>query len=148
MRKIVSIVSLLLIVCFINISAQEKLFTIENCVFGWKLAPQRLNQLKWIGNTDKYCLIQNDELVSGEFNSQKKKTILSISDINKNIESFGCEKIQVLPSITWISDTRFIFKDENKLFAYDIKSKKLTKLNSYPEYADNISIDKNNFFCK
>jgi len=131
------------------ISAQQKLFTVEDVVMGVSRTPQPFRQLNWIPETEKYSWIDgNGEktcLLSSSIKSSQVDTIMKLKDINLKLKEMN-EKPMNFISVNWISKNEFSFWNGNTLFVFNTLEKKLSKVNSLSDEASEKFIAPNNKF--
>ncbi|MCD4747491.1 MAG: S9 family peptidase [Bacteroidales bacterium] len=126
--------------------AQDKLLTLKDVVWmNPEIYPPSLQKLQWMGKSDNFVFIANNNLVKGKATSEKRDTILSINELNTELVKLNADSIKKFPSITFINDNIFIFNKKGKLFSFDLIAEKLQLLNEYDKKAKNIDIDKNTF---
>lgn len=139
----------LLIIAFISISAQEKLLTVEDAIMGaFRYAPSNVRMLNWIPETDNYVFAEgNGEqsvLLVASVKSNKKDTLLTIKELNSKLEAESQKKLNNFPQLKWLNSSTIQFWNTGILFTYDIKLKKLSRINSLPESAENQILAPNN----
>lgn len=145
MLKNFFVLALLLVV---PVSAQQKLFTVEDVVMGGgRMGGQAYRQLSWIPSTDSYSWTEgNGEkaiLLSSQPKSAKTDTLLKLIDLNAKLKEMNEKPINAfMPS--WISGEEFTFWNGTQLFAYNVKYKKLAKNNSLVDGTENRTIAPNN----
>jgi dipeptidyl-peptidase-4 len=134
----------------IIISAQTKILTTENCVFGAQegFTPQRLTQLGWIKGTDDYYFIDKtsgiETLVSANATAKgaakKIITLTELNDLLRNLHVTAVGDQKSFPVITWESSSSFSFEIEKSKFHYSTSGKKLTAdvKSSVPDKAENM----------
>ncbi len=147
MKKIIklSFLALLITVSF-TVIAQEKLLSLKDV--NWMnpgIYPGSLRNLQWMGKSDNFSYIANKSIVKANVNTEKRDTILRLNDINNQITKIGGEEIKNFPSIKWLDNNVFIFRNKNFLYSYNLSSKRLKLLNKYAENAENIEIEDHNF---
>lgn len=132
------------IVLTLNISAQDKQLTFKDAAYLNKdVFPESIKQLQWMGESDNFVHVDMDKLVKTSAASLKTDTLISLEEIKSKLKEFDTEEIKKFPSITFTDENNFSFKYENTLWLFNIAEKKLQKLNSYNEHAENLDIDKN-----
>lgn len=141
----------LLIIAFFSINAQEKLLTVEDAIMGsFRYSPANIRMLNWIPETDNYVFAEgNGEqsvLLVASVKSNKKDTLLTIKELNSKLEAENQKKLNNFPQLRWLNSSSIQFWNSGLLFTYDIKLKKLSKINSLPESAENQSLAPNNKF--
>ncbi len=146
------ILKLFLLLNFIliqNFTAQEKILTVEDVILNsyTTLAPKNLRQLNWLPNSDYFVYIdgsnQNSVLLKSSPKSKTNDTLLTISELNNYLEKVGSEKLNNLPMITWMNEHQFYFWNKLSYYLYDIKYKKIEKIITVKENAENISVSPN-----
>lgn len=126
---------------FFTGNAQEKKLTMEDAVINQytTLAPERLNQLQWIANTDQYSYVtkhgNGHTLIMGSAMAGEKKeeNVLSLSEINSQMLSMHRDTLMSYPFIEWKNDHEFRFDRGNNIFTYNLKSNKL-------EHSDSLAL--------
>lgn len=105
---------------FPKINAQDKkTLDLETAVMQrGNLSPESISQLQWMGDTDFYTYVKDDELFRGN-KKKKDKVILTLAILNGK----GGFDLKKFPRIVWDSDTKFRFKKGEAYFTYDIKKK-------------------------
>ena len=110
-------------------NAQTKLLTMDEAIIKQKttLAPAKLKQLMWIKGADKFSFI-NDEnaIVIGNAESNKQEIAVTLKQINEALLKLKLATFEAMPVIQWKSENVFMIEAENKLLAYNIKSKYFT----------------------
>lgn len=148
MRKITA----LFIILFVSfqITAQEKLFTLEDVVFNSysKLTPERINQLSSIPNTDKYSFVDKiddeDFLMIGSASDEESKKLFGLNDLNVILGKINQEELTRMPRISWIDENHFNFWSKQKLFRMNVENLSIQILNSINENASNINTASDN----
>jgi dipeptidyl-peptidase-4 len=118
-----------------SLVAQEKMLTLDNTVFGSRdgLAPQRLEQLGWIANTNEYYYIDKsgdpETLVRAKPSDKSARpvvTVWELKDALKALNRPGISDLKTFPTIKWKNANSFSFEIENYIFIYDTTTKKLS----------------------
>ncbi len=143
--------SLLFLLFVFNLNAQDKLLTVEDVILNsFRYSPVNLRQLSWVPDTDNYVYSEgNGEqsvLVMFSAKSSKKDTVLTIKELNNKLEAVNQKKLNNLPSIKWLSSSTVQFWNSGNLFTYETKLKKLNKINTLLEQAENQAVAPNNKF--
>lgn len=124
-----------------SVLSQEKKFTMEDVVFNsyTSLAPTTLKQLKWLPNEYSYSFIEEDDdniwLVKGFATSGKKAQLLTLNKLADALDNYNIKAPKKFPTITWIDDLNFYFKQENKLFTYSVENNDLELRATFPNEA-------------
>jgi dipeptidyl-peptidase-4 len=141
--------SAILLLLVVNLQGQEKLLTVEDVILNSFLySPANLRQLSWVPDTDNYAYIEGNGdqsvLLMGSAKTSKKDTVLTIKELNTKLEAAAQKKLNNLPAIKWLNSSTILFRNGGNLFSYNIKFKKINKINSLPETAENQSLAPNN----
>ncbi len=121
MKKIVFV---LFILPFFAI-AQKKNLTMTEAVNGMSttLAVSNLKQLQWMGNTDYYSYVINNDSAKVimayspvTFDSQP---ILSLDNMNKLLMDIKVPPLTSIPTIHWLSNSSFYINSENKYIQFN-----------------------------
>lgn len=139
-----------LILLVTTLSAQQKLFTVEDVVMGGgRMQQQPFRQLAWVPSTDTYSWTEgNGEkfvLLTTSPRAAKVDTILKISEVNAKLKEIN-EKTITNIVYTWINSEEISFWNASQFFTYNVKYKKLNKNNSLPESVENRTAAPNNKF--
>lgn len=112
MRKI--IFAYLLLASSITGTAQGKLLTLEDAMVNYKttLAPQNLQQLQFVFNTDDYVYLDNidgkDIWVRSNFKSKTEQPFLSLEQLNQKLKSAGKDTVATMPAIQFNLSSEWI----------------------------------------
>ncbi len=132
---------LLSLVISATVFAQKKQLTVEDGSYmNYKLFPKRLNQLKWMGNSDNFSYVANNKLVKGKATSTDRDTIMTVDDINAGMTDLKMDSLKRFPSLTYLDDNKVRFSSKSKLFTVDLISKKLDFINEYVKEGKNVDI--------
>ncbi len=123
------------------IFSQDKILTLEDAVYmNPEVLPKKMNQLQWMGNSDRYSYVFDNMLLAGNPMSDKPDTLVTLDDINAGLEDMELDSVKSFPQISYVDDFNFRFIFENKLLLFDIISKNLSFLNYHYEKGKNIDI--------
>jgi len=145
MKKIINLLLLIsFIVSSIKVLAQDKILTMEDAILkaNTTLAPENLQNLTWIPNSNSYSYIVKkngvDYLVMGTVNKPGRDTLLSVAIFKTFHKEMSAKKF---PAITWLSKDSFYFTFENNnsinYEVYHLTSKKATSANTIPANVGN-----------
>ena len=132
---------IVLITTIFSVFGQQKELTLSESILGSRseLAPSKLSSLQWIPETDTYCMIEGNKLVSSSASSNKLTEILSLDSLNK---LDGLEKeLTKFTNITWLNKNEFYFRKGNNYFKYNLQNKDLQTF-SFDEKAKNNDLNK------
>ena len=125
MKKIVFV---LFILPFFAI-AQKKNLTMTEAVNGMTttLAVSNLKQLQWMGNTDYYSYVINNDSAK-VINAYSPVTfatqpIMTLAKMNEELESVKLPALTAIPSIHWLSNTSFYIHNDNKYIQFNTAAK-------------------------
>ncbi len=147
--KTAKIIFIVLILIINSISAQQKLFTVEDVVMGGRTQQQSFRQLSWIPTTDSYSWTEGNSekiaLLSANVKSNKIDTLLRLTELNSKLKEMNEKNISGL-IFSWINSEEITFWNGSQFYSYNIKYKKLSKNNSLPESVNNKITAPNNKF--
>jgi dipeptidyl-peptidase 4 len=131
MRKPLAILSAL--ICTISWSQNTPL-TIDEAVLGQfrQFAPQTIEQLQWIPNSDTYSFVKDQKLSS---TSGKELVLFSVDDLSTWI---GAEKLTAMPGLTWRSADQIELQVKEKHYVISVKERRAKELYSEPALAANM----------
>lgn len=143
----------LFLLIFISLSSftfsQNKLFTIEDVIFGTSRKAQPFRQLTWIPNSENYSWIDgqgdNQVMVYSKIKSNKIDTLLIVKEINEKIKSLNDKPINFF-SPEWISKNEITFWNGVNFYTYNTTSKILQKTNAINENANEKFVAPNHKF--
>ena len=131
----------------IEVFPQDKLFTVEDVVGGYRLAPSNLRQLNWIPNSDIFAWSdgtgEKSVLLYSSSKSSKIDTLLKLTELNSSFSEQNEKTVNSFQSLDWNTTDEFDIWNGTKYFSYNIKYKKLTKLNSVNDKASNRTVAPN-----
>jgi len=144
MRTFTLIFTGMVIPCLIF--AQQRLLTMEEASMGsQKLTAKTLAQFQWNGETDSYFFVAKNALVKGNVSSSARDTILKLSILNEKLKKISEDTLTRFPAISIFKTDNFSFTQKNKLFTYSLGEGILSKVNSWPDKAENTDQEKNTF---
>lgn len=116
--------------------AQEKTFTLEDCIYmNRELFPKNIQNLQWIPETSDYSFVKDNALISNNAKSNKEKTLLTLEELNSAAENseFEISFSNRFPSISWTDKNVFSFSVMNDIYSFKLSNKEITKLDTRPE---------------
>ncbi len=127
-----------------NLFSQDKLFNASDYL-NRNLSPQSITNLSWRSNQDVFTYVENNTLLQKSVAKPNiADNLLSLEILNQKLKNLKQEELSHFPSINWIDNYRFYFRDENKLFLYDFAGSSLEIANEYDKAGENVSIDARN----
>lgn len=154
MKKITLILVLLwLITPIFSQDNNKKQLTIETCITDYNLAypnymhkMQMVKKLQWIPETDYFTYVNFEGiLVKQKANSDKSKELLSNITLNKICDKQDFKKFAGINIYKWLDNNIIMLENENNIYTYNLKKKKLEVHNSYTSDAENVDICKKTF---
>lgn len=127
---------LILFFQFTFVNAQQHL-TLEEAVMGpgGQFAPETLEQLKWVKNTETYMYVEDKTIyVSGPGVKNESKKLITLDELNK---WKGGNAMTFVPNITWLNENQFTFSHEKVVYEGDLKLKQIKKRLELPVDAQN-----------
>ena len=117
-----------------NIIAQKESLTLNQAITErWStFAPERLNNLQWISNTNSFCYVKKNSLVIENQEGIVKK--IDLSEINKCLINDSLSKF---PQVSWINESNLRFSHNKTIYLYDINNSILTEWGKYPKSGQN-----------
>ncbi len=113
-----------------NIIFSQKTITLEDAILSYQkgLQPTRLANLQWAGSSAVYSYLSGDKLILVDRSSQKE-TILNANVLGGDKSAF--------PYISWLDKNSFYYKDGETYYTYNLDEKKLGKMVSFQQGAEN-----------
>jgi dipeptidyl-peptidase-4 len=137
-----TIFTLVLAGSLIQLSAQ-KMLTVSDAVLKQRstLAPEKLQQLAWMGSTNSYAWVQNkDSLFTAEVKTNQPKLLMTTAELNTLLKGKGLKEEKEFPTLKWSSASLCSFEKDGKLLSMDVLAKTITSsvdLPVLPEKAEN-----------
>ncbi len=107
--------------------SQDRMLTMEEAVLGTRgeLAPQNIEGLKWIKDTDDWCFMDSTGMVlMRESIQQPAAPLVTTGDLNTAFKDILTSALKSFPGVTWTGPHTFSFKAESMLCAYDTRTGK------------------------
>ncbi len=125
----------------LTLTGQKKIFTAVDYL-NRDLRPESIQGLTWRGDMNAFtCIVKNNLIQNDVTDPSEGKTIISLSDLNKRLKSLDQVELKRFPSVKWMDNNNFYFRDHNKLYRYDMIDSSLVKANEFDEEGDNININ-------
>ena len=140
MKKLQLLIALILIS---NAFAQENISLEQAVLERWTtLRPDRLMDLNWNNEQDFYSYKDQNNLYLSSIDNLLNDTI-TLEQLNYSFE--GEDVLNSIPSVTWISQHSFIFKNKNKYFTYNTqRGSQSSLLFDLPNDAENVDFNNQN----
>ncbi len=126
--------------------AQLKKLTIEDASYmNRDLMPESVRGLAWMGETPYFTYLEDNDMMVSKATSDKHDKLFGLGEINASLAKVEADTLRRMPSFTWIDDKTGYFTAGHKVYLYNISSKQLRELNSFPEEASNTDLQPNTF---
>ena len=114
--------------------AQKETLSLEDAIMGrWsKFAPERINGLKWVKNSNEFSYLEKDKLILENLDGATREILLS--DLNTH---FSEDSLSRFPGIVWMDQERFRFQKNSIIYVYNISDGQIEELINYNEEAQN-----------
>ena len=114
--------------------AQKETLNLEDAIIGrWsKFAPERINGLKWVKNSNEFSYQEKDKLILENLDGASREILLS--DLNTH---FREDSLRRFPGIIWMDQERFRFQKNSIIYVYNISDGQIEELINYNEEAQN-----------
>ncbi len=146
-KKIVLLLSIAACFTWANgaLAQEKKLFTPEDASYNNPaMFSKRPNQLKWIGQSDRYMWVEKKEVKTATAGKSKATTLLTLDQMNGMTHQAGLDSLSRIPNLNWMDDQQAYFysKGQNglNLNVLDLKAKKIRKVTEIPQEAENPTI--------
>ena len=115
--------------------AQKETLSLEDAIMGrWsKFAPERINGLKWVKNSNEFSYLEKDKLILENLDGATREILLS--DLNTH---FSEDSLSRFPDIVWMDQERFRFQKNSIIYVYNISDGQIEELINYNEDAQNM----------
>lgn len=117
------------VLAFSITNAQNKLLTIQEAVLKGRtsLAPKRLQNIGFIGDSKKIAYIDKNELIVVDANSGKVQNSLSTLAFNKALAAGKLDTVAAFENIKWKGENEFWFTNKTGEWLYSLNKKTVTK---------------------
>ncbi|MDR0386241.1 MAG: S9 family peptidase [Prevotellaceae bacterium] len=113
--------------------ARDKVFTMEEAVFGHNLRPQS-KHFVWQGNSNRYTYIEGENLISEDIKGVKK-TLITCDELN-TVQDFETEKF---PPYSWTDENTLKINYQSKEYRIDIATKTIKNVITFPQNIENLT---------
>jgi len=103
--------------------SQDKLLRIEESVAGldYKLRPANLRNLNWRGSSDYYVYQVNGKIYQKQVGRTDSTLLLDVEVLNGILEEKGLSAIRFIPSVTWISYSEIMIRNQQQIVLLNIE---------------------------
>lgn len=133
--RIQSIALFMLMMLAFSAAAQRKL-TLED-IYNPSHYPSQMRDLQWVGGSNQYAWPEQNNLMVSDPVKKSDAVLIQFSDFNADLEAAGLGKMRRFPNITWMDENTFRFNYGTTLVTYHAKTRKVTKIHTLPEGAEN-----------
>lgn len=141
MQNKLLVLILILSAVFCQLQAQDKLFTLDDVIYGgsnyMSHYPKTLHNLKWVKNEDSYSYTDGDKIIVVNAKSGKSKELINLDKINKNTQC----SLKRLPNFQWTDKNEIAFDYNNCKYVINASSGKINYKIKYPKEAENIDFE-------
>lgn len=130
----------------LNLQAQEKkFFTPEDASYNNRAVyAKRPNQLKWVGNSDNYMQVKDNQIVTITAGKAKETTLLNLDQLNGFNNQANLDSLRRMPNLTWMNDNEAYFyalgKGNINLNVMNLKAKSVKNVTSVPMNSENQTV--------
>ena len=132
------------VISVFTVLAQQKELTLKKTILEARkeLAPEKINALQWIPESDSYSFTDNNILYRSSASDDEKEEIISLEKLNNSIALEN--KLKRFPNITWLNNEEFYFRNGKTYMKYNL-IKNQSKSIKFDKKAMNIDLDKSSF---
>jgi dipeptidyl-peptidase-4 len=121
-----------------SLSAQKKIFTLDDVISGGKnyssFTPETISNLKWIEGTNTYSYANDSVLFVVDVKTGKEKIVFELDQIEKIVN----EDLDEIPSHQWLSANELLLNMNSSKTVINIEKKNIQSSVHFPLDADNI----------
>lgn len=128
------LLTLIGIVTMTDLSAQDKMLTMENAVLGHSLYP-RSSYMQWQGDKNNMTYVRDQHLVSQSADKGEETIVLTVEELNKII---GAD-LKGMPPFAWKDGKTLTITRQGKCYEINTEEKILTKTVNLPKGAANLT---------
>lgn len=126
-------------------TSAQKMLTVSDAVLKQRstLAPSKLQQINWIPASNNFFYVDMKDKVSnlfiGEAKTGNSKSTQTIIELNQILKSNSIDTLKDFPLLKFTSLNTYTFQLKDKIYTYDLTSKKLssTATTKLPDAAEN-----------
>lgn len=136
--KYLKLIILGLALCPLAVISQKKLTLEDASGMNRAIFPAPVRNLQWIGSSDFFGYTESESFLKRKVTATDASTLLTLAALNQMLAASGLDSLTRLPSMKWQDDFSFTFTSKNTVLGVNLKSKTITRLNEYPENAENL----------
>ncbi len=114
----------------VSVFAQNKMLSSKQLMTGSLYPRSTMRGVQFVGNTNQIAYIQDTVLYMGQ--PGKAKSCLTLSQLNKVLQSAGIDALSYMPSIKAINGKEISFNAAGKVLQYNFAKRTLTIIAGYP----------------
>ena len=114
----------------VSVFAQNKMLSSKQLMTGNLYPRSTMRGVQFVGNTNQIAYIQDTVLYMGQ--PGKAKSCLTLSQLNKVLQSAGIDALSYMPSIKAINGKEISFNAAGKVLQYNFAKRTLTTIADYP----------------
>ena len=114
----------------VSVFAQNKMLSSKQLMTGSLYPRSTMRGVQFVGNTNQIAYIQDTVLYMGQ--PGKAKSCLTLSQLNKVLQSAGIDALSYMPSIKAINGKEISFNAAGKVLQYNFAKRTLTTIADYP----------------
>ena len=114
----------------VSVFAQNKMLSSKQLMTGNLYPRSTMRGVQFVGTTNQIAYIQDTVLYMGQ--PGKAKSCLTLSQLNKVLQSAGIDALSYMPSIKAINGKEISFNAAGKVLQYNFAKRTLTTIADYP----------------
>ena len=114
----------------VSVFAQNKMLSSKQLMTGSLYPRSTMRGVQFVGTTNQIAYIQDTVLYMGQ--PGKAKSCLTLSQLNKVLQSAGIDALSYMPSIKAINGKEISFNAVGKVLQYNFAKRTLTTIADYP----------------
>ena len=114
----------------VSVFAQNKMLSSKQLMTGNLYPHSTMRGVQFVGTTNQIAYIQDTVLYMGQ--PGKAKSCLTLSQLNKVLQSAGIDALSYMPSIKAINGKEISFNAAGKVLQYNFAKRTLTTIADYP----------------
>jgi len=133
------LIALALIFFFVSGIQAQKTLNLKDATLGAGsyLRPNLPMQLLW-RDAQRYMVVKDSALYQVELKKKTESRVISVSELNKSLRSFGFKVVGNIPRFTIIDASRIWFQLQSQLVVFNLENKQIVQTLSYPQEAANL----------
>lgn len=135
MKKITGHILWFLFLSLINVSAQQKILTLDNVLGenGKELQPVVPKHLSWLPDGEQYSYLLKDALIIGNVAENVADISITLATVNNWLSAQSLDTLGKFPEIHWQDEQRFWFWKKVDLISVNVREKSARLLATLPK---------------